>query len=292
MKTLFLYSLLCIHTNCAPQNTTETSNRAAIDQYPSSSLTTVADSVSSEEHTDKRAEFLVTPEMIAQDTILNNIEARVSLATNKAFMDNNTASLDEIENELKTANVTNENLRNYWIAYVNYYKTIVGLKTGNENLCKQANDNGVKALEQNKLKTSEDYALLALLKGLSFSFSSGLKAPIINKQVNNYIKKGLEADSTNFRVHYALASLDFYTPKQYGGGKKTEKHLLKAVELPEKNADNPQLPRWGKEEVYDLLIRYYLREDQKDRAEKYFHEAKQLFPNGYVVSSHQQSFQE
>ena len=228
----------------------------------------------------------------AQDSILNNIQEKISQAANEAFIDKNTYSLDKIENQLKSADLEDENLKNYWIGYVNYYKTIVGLKIGDEDLCRQASHKGITVLEQNKVTTSEDYALLALLKGLSFSFSSGMKAPVISSEAQEYIKKGLEADSTNFRVHYAQARLDFYMPKEYGGGKKAEKHLLKAVELQERNIDNPRMPRWGKEEVYDLLIRYYLREEQKDSAQKYFDEAKRLFPNSYVVSSHQQNFQE
>jgi len=288
MKTLLLSSLLFINSSCNSQNTAEASRQTVVDQIPKSSLTKTTEGVSYHDGSDHSSKLLKKE----TDSIFNTIQTRVSQATNEAFMHNNTSSLDKLETELNDANLTNENLRNYWIAYVNYYKTIVGLKTENEKLCKQANEKGVKALEKNKVKTSEDYALLALLKGLSYSFSSGMKAPIISKQVNNYIKKGLEADSTNFRVHYAQASVDFYTPKQYGGGKKTEKHLLKAVELPEKNSDNPQLPNWGREEVYDLLIRYYLRENQKDSAQKYFNEAKKLLPNSYVVSSHQHRFQD
>jgi len=240
----------------------------------------------------EKAPFLAVPENKKPDTVLNHIQEKIAKAANEAFARGNTAGLDRIENELKKASVANENLRNYWIGYVNYNKTLAGLKAKNEDICKKANKNGVKALEANSVKTSEDYALLALLKGLSFSFSSVMRAPIISRQINGYVKKGLAADSTNFRVHYAQANVDFHTPKQFGGGKKTEKHLLKAVKLSEKNTGNPQLPTWGKEEVYDLLIRYYLREKQQDKARKYFDEGKRKFPDSRVLSAHQRNFPE
>lgn len=39
-------------------------------------------------------------------------------------------------------------------------------------------------------------------------------------------------------MYYAQGSIDFYTPKEYGGGTKAESALLKAINLPEKNKVN------------------------------------------------------
>ena len=117
-----------------------------------------------------------------------------------------------------------------------------------------------------------------------------MEAPAISKDINKYLEKGIEADDKNFRVYYAQGSIDFYTPKEYGGGTKAESALLKAINLPEKNKGNSQLPTWGKEEAYDLIIRFYLRENQKDKAKTYFDKAKQLFPDSYIIQMHQSNF--
>lgn len=154
----------------------------------------------------------------------------------------------------------------------------------------KSNKKRIYLLENNQNKNSDDYALLALLKGMSYSFVSAMEAPAISRDINKYLEKGIEADNENFRIYYAQGSIDFYIPKEYGGGTKAESALLKAINLPEKNKSNSQLPTWGKEEAYDLIIRFYLRENQKDKAKTYFDKAKQLFPTSYIIQMHQSKF--
>ncbi len=48
---------------------------------------------------------------------------------------------------------------------------------------------------------------------------------------------------------------------------------------------HPQAPAWGKENAYELLVRYYLREKQAARARAYYDKAKQLYPNSYAIRS-------
>lgn len=225
-----------------------------------------------------------------QDTLLNNIQQKITKASYTAFAQGNTQSLDQLEAQLEALNTPNSALKNYWIAYINYYKTIVAMQTKNEELGKKSNEKGIALLEEISPKNSDDYALLILLKGLSFPFVSGFKAPFISKEISNLTQKALKANEQNLRVYYAQGSNDFYTPKQYGGGKKAEAALLKAIELPEQNVGNSHLPTWGKEEAYDLLIRFYLREGQKDKAKTYFEKLKELYPNSYAVYAHQQNF--
>lgn len=225
-----------------------------------------------------------------QDTILNNIQEKITTASYDGFAKRNTKKLDTIERFLDSNKTKNENLKNYWIAYINYHKTIIAMQLKDKNLGSKSNNKGIDLLENNQNKNSDDYALLVLLKGMSYPFASGMEAPAISKDINNYLEKGIEAEDKNFRVYYAQGNIDFYTPKEYGGGTKVEKALLKALNLPEKNKGNSQLPTWGKEEAYDLIIRFYLRENQKDKAKIYFEQAKKLFPDSYIVQTHQSNF--
>ena len=227
---------------------------------------------------------------VIQDTILNNIQKKIIAASYDGFAEGSTKKLDEIETLLESHQTENENLKNYWIAFINYYKTIMGMKSKDKALGSKSNKKGIASLEKNKNKNADDYALLALLKGMSYPFASGMEAPGISKEIKQSIEKGIEADDKNFRIHYAQGSTDFYTPKKYGGGTKVESALSKAINLPEKNIGNSQLPTWGKEEAYDLIIRFYLRENQKDKAKSYFDKAKQLLPNSYVIKQYQSRF--
>lgn len=225
-----------------------------------------------------------------RDTILNNIQEKITVASYDGFAKRNTQKLDEVESFLEKSKVENIELKNYWIAYVNYYKTIIAMLLKNKDLGAESNRKGIELLESNKNKNSDDYALLVLLKGMSYSFVSGMEAPGISKSIKTLIEKGIKSDDTNFRIYYAQGSVDFYTPKEFGGGTKTESALLKAINLPEKNKGYSQLPTWGKEESYDLIIRFYLRENLKEKAKTYFDEAKQLFPNSYIIHKHQSNF--
>jgi hypothetical protein len=227
---------------------------------------------------------------VEKDTILNNIQLKITTATYESFAKSNTQKLDAIETFLEGNITYNENLKNYWIAYINYYKTIIAMQLKNKDLGSKSNKKGIQILEANKFKNSDDYALLALIKGLSYNYASGMEAPAISMDIAKIIEKGFETDNENYRVYYAQGSIDFYTPKEFGGGAKTENALLKAINLSEKNINNSHLPTWGKEESFDLLIRYYLREKQKDKAKIYLEKSLHFFPNSYILKKHQSNF--
>jgi len=91
-------------------------------------------------------------------------------------------------------------------------------------------------------------------------------------------------DSTNVRAYFVYGSNDFYTPEQYGGGKEAEKYLLKAISMPTQKEKNNILPSWGKEEAYEILIRLYIKKENWDLAEKYFHEGIEEFPDSYSIN--------
>ena len=219
-----------------------------------------------------------------KDTILNNIQSKITSASYDAFAKRNTSKLDELEKLLSQNNERNNSLFNYWIAYINYYKTIVSMQTKDKVKGLETNKKSIQLLEQNKNKNSDDYALLVLSKGLSFTFVSGMDAALISKDISNYLEDGFKLDNSNLRLYYAQGSLDFYTPKEYGGGKKVEEALLKAISLQDKNIGKSNLPTWGKEESYELLIRFYLANIQKEEASKQYKEIKKYYPNSYIIN--------
>jgi pentatricopeptide repeat protein len=95
----------------------------------------------------------------------------------------------------------------------------------------------------------------------------------------------LQKDSLNLRAYYVLGANDFYTPEQYGGGKKAEFYLKRAILLNNQTVSNPYLPSWGKNSAYEMLIRLYINHKQFDEARKYFQEARALFPDDYMINN-------
>ena len=76
----------------------------------------------------------------------------------------------------------------------------------------------------------------------------------------------------------------FHTPKKYGGGKETEEYLLKAISLPIQKVKNDYLPSWGKEEAFEMLIKFYIKNEKWDLAKKYYKKGIAAFPKSYTIS--------
>ena len=178
------------------------------------------------------------------------------------------------------AQQNNTKLLTYWQAYLQYYLSIFHLTQEDKAASEDAIDSAVELLDDLKNKNSEDYALLTLVESFSIQFK-GFRAMFISNSVKKNGKKALSLEPKNIRAHFVMASSDFYTPEKYGGGKKAEALLLKAIELPEQLNKNPYLPSWGKQESYELLVKHYLKTDQKDKAKKYCKEGIALFPENY-----------
>jgi hypothetical protein len=81
-----------------------------------------------------------------------------------------------------------------------------------------------------------------------------------------------------------LGNNDFYTPKQFGGGKEVVVHLEKAIELAAQQPDNPYLPSWGAENAYEMLMKYYAREGQDDKLQETMDRAMKAFPGSYRLN--------
>lgn len=227
-----------------------------------------------------------TKESGAICNVLDSIQNKIEYAMYESFAEVNTVSLDKIYTQLNEIKPKN-NIIPYWMAYVNYYQAVFFLKMKDKENSQKKLGDGIKQLENQRKKNSEDYALLALLQSFSVQFKSGMAAGIVSSKVVDNAEKAIDIDSLNLRAWYVLASNDFYTPESFGGGKKVESYLKKAISLPDKSYPNSYLPSWGKEYAYDLLIRLYIKQNKMNDAREIFKSASQLFPNSYTIKQYE-----
>jgi tetratricopeptide (TPR) repeat protein len=221
----------------------------------------------------------------ATDTILVNIQDRIYNAFVGSFMERSPKGLDAIEARLETLGEGNtNNIIHYWRAYAAYYKAIYHIKFGNQEGSQAATEEGIEILQNLEKKSSEDYALLAMLQSFSIQFHSGIEAPFISGRVQANGEKALELDDKNLRAYYVLGSSDYYTPEKYGGGTKVETYLKQAIALDNQSMKNPYLPSWGKDSAYELLIRHFIKKEQYDEAKALFKEAIAIYPENYMLN--------
>ncbi|MCK9291755.1 MAG: hypothetical protein WCR58_05890 [Bacteroidales bacterium] len=212
------------------------------------------------------------------------IQQRIYQSFVNSIISKNTSLLDTVYKELENMYAKNQsNIIVYWKAYLLYYKSIYYIQLSDKDNSELSINAGIKLLGELKRKNSDDYALLALLQGFSTQFQSGIIAGKISSQREKNVKRALELDPSNIRAYYVYANGDFYTPIQYGGGKKAEEYLLKALALEEKPIINPFIPTWGREESYVLLIQLYIQEEKWDSAKKVFSEGIKQFPDSFSI---------
>lgn len=219
------------------------------------------------------------------DTLLNNIEQNVLNAFIEGKIFQSDTLMISIEHSLQDLyEKTGNNIPLYWYAYTCYYHSILGMILNDIRLTERTLKAGIHKLETLNHPTSEHLALLALMESLSIQYASGVEEIVsISNSVNRHAQEAVNMDSTNIRAFYVLGTIDIYTPEQYGGGKKAEEFLRKAISLPEQSVKNPYLPSWGKNSAYELLIRLYINRGQTDQARILYQQAISLFPDDYMI---------
>jgi len=228
--------------------------------------------------------YSIQIEQIKSDTLLVGIQSKIYDAFVQSLMSKNDKALSELRIRLVELNKSKkQNLILYWQSYLQFYSSIYYLKNGDNKTAEKEIDKGIECLDKMKHKNSEDYTLLAMLQGYGLQFK-GMRAMFISGNIKENLKKAIAIDSTNLRAYYVYASNDFHTPEKYGGGKETEKYLLKAINLPAQKVENNDLPSWGKEESYEILIKYYIKKENWEFAKKYYQEAIKEFPESYTIS--------
>lgn len=85
--------------------------------------------------------------------------------------------------------------------------------------------------------------------------------------------------TNNLRANYARGISDFYTPKQYGGGKVAVGHFQQAIALADKPDPNPCAPSWGKADAYYYLAQACQADGKTELARKYAAEGLGKYPH-------------
>ena len=234
--------------------------------------------------TELQTQSMSTPPPIPPDSLLLRIQNKVYQAFVASLLSHKSDELDKISKGLSDLyKAKNQNIILYWQGYLQYYASIYYLQQNNKKAAENEADKGLNWLKSIKNKNSEDYALLALLQSFSIQFRTG-DAMLISQEINKDIENALAIDSSNLRANYVFASNNFYTPKKYGGGKLVEKYLLKAISLPTQKTPNQYLPSWGKEESYEMLIKYYIQNKKWDLAKQYYEKGIKECPKSYIIN--------
>jgi tetratricopeptide (TPR) repeat protein len=223
--------------------------------------------------------------MVVSDDILNGIQDKIEVAMNNCFIKNSISPLDSLSKSLDEFKSQN-NIIQYWKSYIDYYKGVFYLKLGDQDNSEKIIKKAYTTLGKISNKNSEDYALLALVQSFYIQFTSGMSAGALSSKIVGNAEKALELDSTNLRGWYVLGSNDFYTPASFGGGKKVEYYLKKAISTVSESPKNPYLPTWGREYAFELLIRYYIQNKKAEEAGKYLQIAEKEYPGNYFIDEY------
>lgn len=238
------------------------------------------------QNTKKESSEDYTIDNVLESSIPKGIQDEIMKSFVASFITNDNADLIRITNALSMEYSHNKNnLFIYWKSYAQYYNSIFYLKKGDVKKAEELIDISIKDLNKLERKNSEDYALLSLIQSFSLQFKKFPQIISANREVAKNIAKAISMDDKNPRAYFVYASNDYYTPTQYGGGKKAEEYLLKAIGLPEQKNKNDFLPSWGKEEAYDLLIEIYINKNDLSNAKKYLKIGLKEFPESYTLKS-------
>ena len=215
----------------------------------------------------------------------SGIQQKAEQALAKSIRSKSPTELESLRKQFVSSE-GNQN-KEYWTSYIDYYLSVYHLFQKNQEQSERFIQQAISALEEKDDKNTEDHALLAIMKSFSIMFSPGMKAAFISAQVKEHAHKALALDDANVRAYYALANNDFYTPEMYGGGRKVEEYLKKAIALPDQTQQGAYMPSWGKDQSYAMLVRYYLKKEEVNTARKYYQEAVALYPESSELKSMQ-----
>ncbi|MBC8084670.1 MAG: hypothetical protein H7Z21_15845, partial [Hymenobacter sp.] len=166
--------------------------------------------------------------------VLANIQSRLTWRTPTDSVQRLAAALDQLRAQKPNPYLS------YWGAFAQYH---LYFRHGQDKpRAEAALNKGIELLEDIPAKNAEHYALLSLLQGLNLEFANFLTIPFKAGAVKENAEKALALAPNNLRAHYARGINDYYTPKQYGGGKVAAAHFLKAIALADKPDPNPYAP--------------------------------------------------
>lgn len=192
--------------------------------------------------------------------------------------------LQEVTASLEKAFQKEDNRFNrYWLSFGLYYQALFADSLEDIATAENLIDRAISLLKP-LANDAESQALLSLQLGYSTRFKSYWSMISLGRAAYMHAEKAVALAPDNLRANLALALTDFYTPKMFGGGKKVVPHLTKALQAPSPEASS-QLPRWGKPMVYELLVKYYQKNDQDLTAQNYLNQGLSEFPESELLLS-------
>lgn len=151
--------------------------------------------------------------------------------------------------------------QSYWKAYLYYYEAVYYQTISHKEAeAEKAIDIALAVLQKQSYENSEYYALLAMCTSFSIQYVNMLKLGKVSAAVIEYGQKALALNKENLRAYYILASHNYHTPKMFGGMEKVEDYALKGLACPDDLESTPWAPSWGRDQLYQLLVRYYEQE--------------------------------
>ena len=175
------------------------------------------------------------------------------------------------------------NFNRYWLSYGLYNQALIADRLEDKKAAEELIDQAIELL--NPLEEDpESQALLALQLGFSTRFKSYWSMISLGRNAYQRAERAVALAPTNMRTNLALAINDFYTPKVFGGGKKVETHLIKALQATSPSASDTS-PTWGKPNVYELLFKYYQKNEQQTKAQNYLNQGLGEFPDSELLKS-------
>ncbi|CAN5366189.1 hypothetical protein BH10PSE14_BH10PSE14_04090 [soil metagenome] len=186
---------------------------------------------------------------------LANIQSCLTDAARTAVRDRDVAALSSVAAQLRSKVATDKGAalyyRSYWLAYADYLSVRVALANKRADQAKAAALEADSLLDKSTVKDQETYALQSLVVFLQYPLTSPTDiGRLIAKSSDLRAKLG---NAATLRALYSRAESDFYTPKEYGGGKMAEQLLRQALALPEE-PPHPLRPTWGRDDCAALLI--------------------------------------
>jgi tetratricopeptide (TPR) repeat protein len=216
---------------------------------------------------------------------LPNIQQCITAAAWSDFTTKTSVNLEQVAAILRSGMKTDRGpslyYRTYWLAYTNYRAALVALTQKRLDRARLLLADAGSLLDNLAVKDQESYALQDLVLLLSFA---GAKPDEIGPLISKTSElRGKLAKSTSIRALYALAVADYYTPKQFGGGRVAESLLRQALAI-NQDVTSQIKPSWGRDDCAALLIQILRQAGSNDKTTKLYNEAHKRYPNSLALA--------
>ena len=200
-------------------------------------------------------------------TPLAGIEGKIGAALGRSFAMQNPSPLDSLDGVLSVDALKANRLAIYWRNFIQYYRSVYYLKSGDRTASEKAINQAIGSIESLGEKSAEDWALLAACQSFGLMFKNGAEAGVL----------------ANARAWYILGQSDYYTPAQFGGGKKAEGYLLKAASSTQPAVEGGTMPTWGREQAIGMLIDLYVKQEKWAEAKQWLGVAERDYPKSQYL---------